>query len=148
VLGTFFQKKRPALAKQEKTYNVASIVSSSTSIGGGVVAGVLNASAGFLRGHQTYYMVKDLDALAIPRPSAMQCKQQNFDSGIAPSNALTFAWQFRPVLGEKVVRDGTRQTFAQISLPRPSKRLCLARRMFSFNPVGGATTGKPAAWEI
>jgi hypothetical protein len=30
---------------------------------------------------------------------------------------LHFAWQFRPVLGQKVVQDGTRQTFAQISLP-------------------------------
>src|ERR1039458_9672376 len=97
------------LLPQEKTYNVASLVSSAASIGTGVVAGVVTGSAGFLRSRQTYYLVQDQDTLALQRPSHGTCA-----SGAIP---LTFAWQFRPVLGQKVVRDGLRQTFAQISLP-------------------------------
>jgi hypothetical protein len=129
------------LIPQEKTYNVASIVSKTTSIGGGAVAGVVNFGGGLLRGHQTFYIVQDVDTLAIPRPPrALQCAAQvvtmksdlTMEVTSDPTlkyNAATFAWQFRPVLGQKVVRDGTRQTFAQIAMPQPS-----------FYPVPCSTT--------
>lgn len=97
------------LLPQEKTYNVASIVSKGTSIGGGSIASVVNAGGSFLRSHQTYYLVQDQDTLAMQRPTRGACV-----GGRVP---ITFAWQFRPVLGQKIVRGGLRQTFAQISLP-------------------------------
>ena len=47
------------LLPQEKTYNVASLVSKSSSIGGGLIAGVVNVGGGFLRSRQSYYLVQD-----------------------------------------------------------------------------------------
>lgn len=107
---------------REKTYNVASIVSKTTSISGGAIAGVVNFGGGFLRGRQTYYLVQDQDTLAIPMPprSGVCTAVRMSEVGVLEElkyDSVTFAWQFRPVLGQKVVRDGTRQTFAQIAMP-------------------------------
>jgi hypothetical protein len=99
------------LIPQDKTYNVASLVSKSASIGGGLIAGVVNVGGGFLRARQSYYLVQDQDTVATQRPNMISCP-----GGRRP---VTFAWQFRPVLGEKVVRDGIRHTYAQVSFPRP-----------------------------
>jgi len=101
------------LLPQSKTYNVASLVSNTASISGGIVAGVVNFGGGFLRGHQTYYLVQAQDTIALERPPRGGCGE---GSKWLPK---TFAWQFRPVLGQKVVQDGPRQTFAQISFPGP-----------------------------
>jgi hypothetical protein len=107
------------LLPQEKTYNVASLVSKSSAIGGGAVAGIVNVGGNFLRSRQTYYLVKDQDTLAMQRTPAGVC-----EGGKKP---VTFAWQFRPVLGQPVVSDGLRQTFAQLSFPRKtSECLCAA----------------------
>jgi hypothetical protein len=100
------------LLPQEKTYNVASLVSKGSSISGGAIAGIVNVGGGVLRSRQTYYLVQDQDTLAIQRFPQTKCARE----GSQPdSHLVTFAWQFRPVLGQKVVRDGLRQTFAQIS---------------------------------
>jgi hypothetical protein len=130
------------LIPQEKIYNVASIVSNTASIGGGAIAGVLNFGGGLLRGRQTFYIVQDVDTLAIPRPSrVLQCPAQvvamkadlmkvtNHPS--LKFNAVTFAWQFRPVLGQNVVRDGTRQTFAQISMPPPLQPVACSTTVYA-----------------
>jgi hypothetical protein len=102
------------LLPQEKTYNVASLVSKSSSVGGGVVAGVVNVGGGLLWSRQTYYLVQDTDTLALQRHPQDSCKTAD-GSATTP---VAFAWQFRPVLGQKVVRDGLRQTYAQISFPK------------------------------
>jgi hypothetical protein len=118
---------------REKTYNVASITNKSVSLGAsGIIAGVISVGANFLWGHQTYYVVEDQDTVAIQRdPRGGVCKQfQKYapdgktlvDAG--ESKPVTFAWQFRPVLGQKVVRQGLRQTFAQISFPPYPETLC------------------------
>src|ERR1017187_8090704 len=100
------------LLPQEKTYNVASLVSKNTSIGASAtIANVVNLGGSLLHGQQSYYLVKDQDTLAVQRPPDGAC-----DNGQPP---ITFAWQFRPVLGQKVVRDGLRQSFAQISFSTP-----------------------------
>jgi hypothetical protein len=96
---------------QEKTYNVASIVSKGVSLGAGaVVANVVNIGANYSWTHQTYYVVKEQDTVALQRASAVSAAP-------CPTNGrpLTFAWQFRPVLGQKTVDQGLRSTFAQIS---------------------------------
>lgn len=96
------------LLPQEKTYNVASLVSKSASIGASAtISGVLPLGGSFLHGHQAYYLVQDQDTLALWLPPEGSCS-----NGGRP---VRFAWQFRPVLGQKVVRDGLRQTFAQVS---------------------------------
>ena len=98
---------------QEKSYNVASLVSKSVSLSGGAIAGVVNFGGSFLHGHQTYYLVKDQDTLALERPARKD---------VCGGKTATFVWQFRPVLGQKVVRDGMRQTFAQIAMPPVTSR--------------------------
>jgi hypothetical protein len=120
---------------QEKTYNVASVVSKSTSLGASaVVAGLVNVGANFLWGHQTYYLVEDQDTLAVQMPPAANgCPNfQKYDQAgnlvdAGPSIPLTFAWQFRPVLGQPIVKQGLRQNFVQLSLPTGPELACTAR---------------------
>jgi hypothetical protein len=102
-----------ALLPQAKTYNVANIVNKSTQLGAGAVAGIVNFGASFLHGHQTYYLVRDQDTLAVQRSSQITCPQPG-------GKGATFAWQFKPVLGERVVRDGLRQTLVQLSFTSDS----------------------------
>ena len=93
---------------REKTYNVATISNNLASLGASaIVAGVANIGASFLWAHQTYYLVQDQDTVAFQR----SCEPRKCQS------CCTFVWQFHPVLGEKTVRQGLRQTFAQISFP-------------------------------
>lgn len=111
-----------AVLPREKTYNVASLVNKSLSLGvGAVISGIINVGGNFLSGHETYYVVRDQDTVVIQRPArsdvcASYISYKSTGDKV-PSKALTFAWQFRPVLGQKVVQDGLRQTFAQISFP-------------------------------
>ena len=96
---------------REKTYNVGTYSNKLASLGASaVVAGVVNLGASFLWSHQTYYIVQDQDTIAVQQPSES-------------SRCVTFVWYFRPVLGEKTVRQGLRQTFAQISFPPPPQEL-------------------------
>jgi hypothetical protein len=61
-----------------------------------------------LRGRQTFYLVQDQDTLAVQRGTRdTGCKGQG--------HGVTFAWQFKPVLGQRAVRDGLRQTSVQLS---------------------------------
>ena len=93
-----------ALLPREKTYNVGSITDSSLSIGAGVVTQVVGVSGSFLRGRKTYYLVQDQDTVAL----TFQPKDPN---------RVGFLWEFRPVLGAKLLREGLKQTFVQIALP-------------------------------
>lgn len=93
-----------ALLPREKTYNVAAITESNVSIGAGVVTQVLGFSASFLHGRKTYYVVQDQDTVAL----TFQPKDPK---------RIGFLWEFRPVLGSKVLREGLKQTFVQIAFP-------------------------------
>jgi hypothetical protein len=93
-----------ALIPREKTYNVAAITDKSTSIGGGVATQILGFSGSWVRGHKTYYLVQDQDTVALTyRPT------NNQKTG--------FRWQFRPVLGQRYVKTGLKQTFVQLAFP-------------------------------
>ncbi|HKV61834.1 MAG TPA: hypothetical protein VJO16_07975 [Candidatus Acidoferrum sp.] len=137
VVGFEGMSEAPSLMTilpREKTYNVASITNKSVSLGAsGIIAGVISVGANFLWGHQTYYVVEDQDTIAIQRtPRRDVCKpfqiydrdKKTFVNG-AESKAVTFAWQFRPVLGQKIVRQGLRQTFAQLSFPPFPQMRCI-----------------------
>jgi hypothetical protein len=93
-----------ALLPREKTYNVASITERNTQIGGGVVTQLVGVSGSWLRGHRTYYLVKDQDTLALTF-------QPNDE------NRAGFLWQFRPVLGQEYVRSGLKLAFVQLAFP-------------------------------
>lgn len=96
---------------QEKTYNVASIVGSSVGLGAGaVVASVVNIGANFAWTHQTYYLVKQQDTVALRRAQGL-----NVPTCGDTQPPATFAWQFRPVLGQKTIDQGPRSLFAQIA---------------------------------
>jgi hypothetical protein len=95
-----------ALLPREKTYNVAAIKDRMTSVGAGAVIGMVGVSGSFLSGHKTYYLVQDQDTVAVQRPSDPK-----------NPNTTSFAWEFRPVLGEDFVRGGLKQTFVQLALP-------------------------------
>lgn len=93
-----------ALLPREKTYNVASITDSSVSIGAGVVTQVIGVSGSFLHGRKTYYVVQDQDTVALTYQPA-------------DSTRVGFLWEFRPVLGSKMLHEGLKQTFVQIAFP-------------------------------
>jgi hypothetical protein len=99
-----------ALLPQEKTYNVAAIKDHMTSIGAGAVVNAISIGGTWVTGRKTYYVVQDQDTVAIERPAD-------------PSKPRTtsFAWEFRPVLGEQFVRGGLKQTFVQLALPIPDQ---------------------------
>jgi hypothetical protein len=93
-----------ALLPREKTYNVASITDSSVSIGAGVVTQVVGISGSFLHARKTFYLVQDQDTVAL----TFQPKDKR---------RVGFLWEFRPVLGAKLLHEGLKQTFVQLSFP-------------------------------
>lgn len=95
-----------ALLPREKTYNVAAITDKSVSIGGGVATQIVGISGSWLRGHKTHYLVQDQDTVALT---------------FQPANPkrVGFMWEFRPVLGQRYVKSGLKQTFVQIAFDAP-----------------------------
>ncbi|MET0623265.1 MAG: hypothetical protein ABW250_09820 [Pyrinomonadaceae bacterium] len=107
-----FPPELPAVTSiipREKTYNVAAITDKSTSISGGVATQIIGFSGSWVRGHKTYYLVQDQDTVALTfRP--------------ADGEKIGFRWQFRPVLGQRYIKSGLKQTFVQLAFPvRPTR---------------------------
>lgn len=95
------------LLPKEKTYNVAAVTNRARAFSLGAIVQVVNAGVAFNNSRETLYVVKDTDTVALEKPV----------SGAAGRNSVSFAWQFRPVLGNRVVEPGTRQVFAVLALP-------------------------------
>jgi len=93
-----------AILPREKTYNVANISDKMMSFGGGVVTQVINGGFSYLHGRKNYFIVQDQDTLAMMRESS-------------DDKSTVFSWQFRPVLGQRVVTAGLKQTFVQLAAP-------------------------------
>ena len=107
AMGNTFDVEPPAitaLLPREKTYNVAAITNKQASIGAGFATAVFQGGFSFLHARSTYYMVKDQDTIALQLPTEK-------------SRTTVFAWQFKPVLGQKYVQSGMRQTFVQLAVP-------------------------------
>jgi hypothetical protein len=94
---------------QDKTYNVAKVTSDSRTIALGGFAAPLLGSFNNSSSHDSAYVVYDVDTVALQRPSP------------AGAHAITFAWQFRPVLGQSAITPGTRQVYVLLSLPVDSQ---------------------------
>lgn len=102
-----------AILPREKTYNVANISDKMMSFGGGVVTQVINGGFSYLSGRKNYFIVQDQDTLAMMRESP------------DPNNKTTvFSWQFRPVLGQRIVTSGLKQTFVQLAIPIEADEAC------------------------
>jgi hypothetical protein len=125
------------LFPQDKTYNVATISRNANSFGiGAVIQQVIGVGASAGNTRETLYLVRDSDTVALERfalndhgrhrsdqpssetwnPYGTQHTRPPADPTIQPG-ALSFAWQFRPVLGRRMVEPGVRQVFALVSLP-------------------------------
>jgi hypothetical protein len=102
---------------REKTYNVAALTDHTTSIGAGAVIHAVSIGGSWFSGHKTFYVVQDQDTVALQRP----VEEPEDDS---KPRKTRFAWEFRPVLGEKFVRGGLKQTFVQLTLPLLSVKPC------------------------
>jgi hypothetical protein len=95
------------LLPKEKTYNVAEVTSRSRAFSLGGIVQVVNVGAAFNQSRETLYVVKDTDTVALEKTLP----------GASARNATAFSWQFRPVLGKRVVSPGARQVFAVLALP-------------------------------
>ncbi len=103
---------RPEVAMmlpQDKTYNIAKVTSDSRSINLGAFAQPFGATLSAGNSRNSTFVVYDVDTIALQRPFS------------SDPNSVTFAWQFRPVLGEKSVQPGTRQVYVLLSLPVSSE---------------------------
>ena len=98
------------LLPKERTYNVASLVDKSWLLGaGGLIGGVLSVGGSVMWGHKQFYLVQQQDSVALEKDPS------TFTGGCGRDHAVAFAWQFRPVLGQKLVRAGMRQVFVQLA---------------------------------
>jgi hypothetical protein len=95
-----------ALLPTQRTYNVASIVDHSVSLGGGITTSVASVGVSWLWGHHTYYVVKDQDTVAFQLPAKA-----------TERTTQSFGWQFRPTLGQPRVTEGPREVFVQLAFP-------------------------------
>ncbi len=95
-----------SLIPQEKTYNVATVTKNSKQFGFGGVVQIISFGVSASNTKDTFYLVKDNDTVAL--------EGTPFDDD---TDATSFSWQFRPVLGQKIVQPGTRNVLALLSLP-------------------------------
>ena len=95
-----------ALLPTQRTYNVASIVDHSVSLGGGIVSSLASVGVSWLWGHHTYFVVKDQDTVAFQLPARA-----------TERTTQSFGWQFRPTLGQPRVTEGPREVFVQLAFP-------------------------------
>ncbi len=103
-----------AMMPQEKTYNSAALNSRSNAFGGSAVVKVITIGYSERHRGQIFYLFRDTDTISVERMSN--------PSG-PPANAITFGWEFRPVLGRKSVSPGARQVFAVLAFPDFDKYL-------------------------
>lgn len=118
-----------AILPQEKTYNVAAVTSKQVQIGAGVATAVIQGGFSLFHGRSTYYVVQDQDTIALQ----LQSKRPRVTS---------FAWQFKPVLGQQYVQSGMRQTFVQLAVPIDAFAGCSGKARVStywreFDPKTG-----------
>ncbi len=107
-----------AMIPQEKTYNAATLSSSSDSLDGSVVSAPwrLGVSAG--RRQNNVFLHRDSDTVAFERNEGWYGGAFGLRRRKILDPALTaFGWEFRPVLGRRSVSPGARQMLAVVSLP-------------------------------
>lgn len=105
--------KSPSLVSvlpRESNFNVATVTKDAKQFGFGVAVQPINVGLSLQTQKETFFLVQDLDTVSFERG-------QPSNVAAAPAGSVTFGWQFRPVLGQKVVKAGPRQVFAVLALP-------------------------------
>jgi hypothetical protein len=103
-----------AIIPSEKTFNVASVRNSSTSLGGGIATQFLGASATWLFGHNSYFLVQEQDTVAqVFRPDSKYCD---------PFKCIGVRWTFKPVSGQRIISSQRRTVAAQIAFSTSGSR--------------------------
>ncbi len=97
------------MVPQAKTYNVASMRRDVSSIGFGAVVGMAQLGGAGSRQSESVYLVKDTDTVAFQRA---RCANDSERAGGAH-----FAWQFRPVLGQRMLEPASRNVYVTLALP-------------------------------
>ena len=107
-----------AMIPQEKTYNAATLSSSSDSLDGSVVSAPWRIGAALGRKQNNIFLHRDSDTVAFERNLGVYGgafglrRRKNVDPALT-----AFGWEFRPVLGRRSVSPGARQMLAVVSLP-------------------------------
>lgn len=99
-----------AVLPRENNYNVATVTKNARQFGFGVAVQPINLGLSAQTQKETHYLVQDLDTVSFERA-------QPWNAAAPPAGSITFGWQFRPVLGQKIVKAGPRQVFAVLALP-------------------------------
>jgi hypothetical protein len=99
-----------ALMPEAKRYNASALSTKTNAFGGAAVAQILTIGYSEQRRGQVFYLFQDVDTIALERLSR---------PGDSDTDALSFGWSFRPVLGRRSVAPGVRQLFAVLSFPVP-----------------------------
>ena len=97
---------------REKSYNTAVATKDAKSIGLGAVLQVISLGGNYSKNNESLYIVGDTDTVAFERR-----QPRTRETITAPNTAVTFGWQFRPVLGQRAVKSGQRQVYALLALP-------------------------------
>jgi len=95
---------------RESNYNVATVTKNANQFGFGVAIQPISLGLSAQTQKETLFLVQDLDTVSFQRA-------QPWNATSVPAGSITFGWQFRPVLGQKVVKAGPRQVFAVLALP-------------------------------
>lgn len=101
-------KGRPnlvALMPPQKSYNTFAISKKRNDFGGAAMVGPVRLGGSWFGRSEMAYVFKASDTEAV-------------EYGVDPG-AVTFGWEFRPVLGRRAVAPGKRQMLALLSLPQP-----------------------------
>ncbi|MBX3290404.1 MAG: hypothetical protein KF855_13785 [Acidobacteria bacterium] len=105
-----------SLFPEEKTYNVAKITDDKRSFGAGATISIVNIGGAYSSSKNKLYLVRDTDVVAFQRDApTRQSANGKFESD---PTAISFVWQFKPVLGQKTVAPGLRKVFALVALPK------------------------------
>jgi hypothetical protein len=107
-----------AMIPQEKTYNAATLSSSSDSLDGSVVSAPGRVGGAIGRRRKNIFLHRDSDTVAFERNLGCYGGAFGLRRRKILDLALTaFGWEFRPVLGRRSVSPGARQMLAVVSLP-------------------------------
>lgn len=99
------------LLPRENNYNVATVTKNARQFGFGVAVQPINVGVSTQSQKETFFLVQDTDTVAFERENPLDVQNN------PNPHSVTLGWQFRPVLGQKVVRAGARQLFATLALP-------------------------------
>jgi hypothetical protein len=157
------------LLPTDNTYNVLTLTDRSQSFGLGVIAGVFSVGGGYSGGTKTEYLIKQQDTVALRRSyddtsDACRGGMNGIETAKTPRRGAsaesgrtgvpqeaesytgtTFAWQFRPVLGEHFVRSGIHQTFVQVAVPG---QLDVSRTTINQTSTHSSATGASTTTNI